>query len=206
MGTKTLVKLGGSTKSNFKFFCDPCLTKFERNIVETESQKITGLDQKVNSMEKKLDDITKLLKNSTYNSEKMLDPIKYKPQSIWQNTEKLTAVKAPPKSVLVVKKRNSSEKNEENRVKVQTTMMHHNIPIAQSFNNEAGDLVMVCESKEKRDELKNLVSSTNNDIIMNIAAEKTSLSNPCRSPKRVHQGKGYSNAGITKQIHKRICK
>ena len=99
-------------------------------------------------MEKKLDDITKLLKNSIYNSEKTLDPMKYKPQSIWQNTEKLAAVKTlPPKSVLVVKKSNSSEKNEENRVKVQTTMMHHNIPIAQSFNNKAGDLVMVCESK-----------------------------------------------------------
>ena len=50
--------------------------------------------------------------------------------------------------------------------------MHHNIPITQSFNNKAGDLVMVCESKEKRDKLKNLVSSTNNDIIMNTPAEK----------------------------------
>ena len=54
--------LAASTKSNFKFFCDGCLTEFERNLVETQDQKITALTKKVGDMETKLDEITKLLK------------------------------------------------------------------------------------------------------------------------------------------------
>ena len=66
LGSKTLVKtfVAASTKSNFKFFCDVCLTTFEQNLVATEDQKISGLVDKVNSMEGKLNEITKLLSAS----------------------------------------------------------------------------------------------------------------------------------------------
>ena len=176
LGSKTMVKtyLAISTKSNFKFFCDPCLTKFEINMVETESQKIAGLENKVNSMENKLDEITKLLKNTQ--TQTKITPVnqgKQTSQSIWDNTEKLASVKAPPlNSVLVIKNRNDSETNEENHIKVEKTMVENNISVSSSHKNKAGDLVMVCETKDKRDELKNLVSTTNEHIVMSTPAEK----------------------------------
>ena len=41
LGSNTLVKtfLSASTKSNFKFFCDICLTNLEKTMAETNGQK-----------------------------------------------------------------------------------------------------------------------------------------------------------------------
>ena len=63
LGIKTMVKtyLAASTKST-KFLCDNCLTEYERNLVETQNQKITALTEKVGKMETKLDEIIGLLK------------------------------------------------------------------------------------------------------------------------------------------------
>ena len=140
-------------------------------LVETENQKITGLVSKVNNMENKLNEITKLLKNAP--SQQKSEPTKPATQSIWHNKEKLATIKAPPQnSVLVIKNGSDAEQNDENQNKVEQTMMSNNIPITQSYKNKAGDLVMVCETKDQRDELKNLVSSTNEEIVMNAPAEK----------------------------------
>ena len=52
-GTKTMVKNFNleSTKNNFAFFCDVRATKFERGMKESESEKIVGLEAKVNNIE-----------------------------------------------------------------------------------------------------------------------------------------------------------
>ena len=95
LARKSMVKtyLAASTKSKFKFFCDPCLTKLEVNMVETESQKMCGLETKVNAIEGKLDEITKLLKETRNLLSKPVEPVL---PSIWHNKEKLESIKAPP--------------------------------------------------------------------------------------------------------------
>ena len=64
LGSQTMVKtfLAQSTKTNFKFFCDVCLTEYERNLLETQDEKITLLIKKVGKLEGKLDEIVKLIK------------------------------------------------------------------------------------------------------------------------------------------------
>ena len=56
MGTNTMVKTfnSASTKPNFMFFCNACLTDYERSLVETQNEKIITLSTKVSSLEKKL--------------------------------------------------------------------------------------------------------------------------------------------------------
>jgi hypothetical protein len=172
LGSATMVKTfsANSTKSNFQFFCDVCLTQFEKNLVITEDQKITGLVKKVNTMENKLDEITKLLKANPRQKAELKPGV----QSIWQDKEKLATVKAPPEAaVLVLKSSQTAEQNKEIRDIVQQTVVQNKIPVTQSYTNKiSGDTVMFCETVDDRDKLKNLVSHTDNEIIMNTPAAK----------------------------------
>ena len=92
-GTKTMVKTfhSSSTKDNFKFFCDPCATKMERNMKQTEGYKIKILENKVSSVEKKLDEMMELMKKTTV----LKKPLEEKssrshpPPCVWDDKERL---------------------------------------------------------------------------------------------------------------------
>ena len=155
LGSKTMVKtfLSASTKSNFKFFCDTCLTTYERNLVETENQKITALTEKVGKMETKLDEITKLLKSPNQPMHVAQKPVT---KTCWDDTEKLSQIKAPkPKPQLIIKK-----SNEENQNKIKETLIQNKVQVTESFKNKEGDLVVTCETEEQRETLKTLVTTT----------------------------------------------
>ena len=93
--------------------------------------------------------------------------------SIWEDKEKLRTVKAPPqKSVLVIKNSNNSVRNDSNQDKIEKAIKDHNIDISESYKNRSGDIVVVCETSETRDELKNIVASTDQGIVINSPAEK----------------------------------
>ena len=173
LGTKTLVKAFGSasTKNNYKMFCDVCLTQFERNLVETKDQKVDGLVDKVNTIENKLTEITKLIKSNplSLNSDQP-DTITH--SSIWHNNKRVENMKASLKapsepSALVVKGKPSPEQNKEMRDKVQQVMIDNNIPVTKSFTKPSGDIVMLCETEDDREKLKNIVLATDNEIVMN---------------------------------------
>lgn len=160
LGTRTMVKTfyaKAQFQHNFKFFCNSCLTKFERNIAESESQKVKGLETKVGKIEEKIDEITKIL--STNNEAKAQNTASIK--NIWQDEERLSLIKLPlENSVLVVKKTDNPTTNNENNQKLEKTMLENNVPLKQSYRNKNGDLVMVCDTKDKRNELKEIVSSS----------------------------------------------
>ena len=175
VGIKTMVKmfLGGSTKVNFKFFCDICLTKLEVSMVETESQKINGLEKKVANMESKLDVITNLLKNSNNVQPKTSPSKDCNSTTIWQDKEMYSTVAAPsPKSVLVIKNSEDAVQNDSNQDEVDKVIMSNKIPVTQSYKNKSGDIVVECETSDIRDELKNIVASTDQNIVMNSPSEK----------------------------------
>lgn len=171
VGTKTLVTcfLAASTKANFKFFCDSCLTNMEINIADGENHKINQLEKKVDSLENKIDEISTLLKSPQILSKRLPS----KNLSIWNDKDKLATVKAPPsKSVLIIKKTENIETDNANKENIENTIMTNNIPVSKSFKNRTGDLVLVCESTDSRDELKNLVASANDQIVMNTPSVK----------------------------------
>ena len=85
----------------------------------------------------------------------------------------IESVKAPPsKSVLVIKNSDDPSRNTATRNNVEKTIMENEIAVSQSYKNKSDDLVVVCETEEKRNELKNLVASTDEDIVMNTPVEK----------------------------------
>ena len=50
----------------------------------------------------------------------------------------------------------------------ESAIMDNNIPVVESYDNKSGDLMVVCETEDNRDELKHLVTSANYEIVMNI--------------------------------------
>ena len=177
VGTLTMVKLflAASTKSNFKFYCDICLTNLERNLVETEDQKIETLTKEVNSMKTTLSEIVTYMKTSTTNQQSKVPslPPDAQKKNIWYDQEKLSAIKAPAsKALLVIKKNTDAAQHELTRSNVAKTIMENKIAVSQSYDNKDGDMIVVCDSEGKRNELKNLVASKDNNIEMNTPSKK----------------------------------
>ena len=148
-----------------QFFCDKCLTNIEIILAGSESQKINTLEKKVDNMENKLDEITTLLKSSktvSDSSHKMSAT-----QSIWYDKNTLASIKSPSeKAVLVVKSTQNATTNENNKTKVEKAIMENNIPVSQSYKSRSDDIVVVCESKDTRDESNHLVASDNEEIVL----------------------------------------
>ena len=171
VATKTAVFhfLQASTKKNFLFFCDKCLTSLEINRSTEDSQRISLLESKMSTFSQQLTEICSVLKSSTQKSPEVLP--KPKPtmvrNSIWNDAEKLSTVKAPPSAAaLVVPKIPDQRAHSANQTIIEKTVVENQIPLKETYTNKSGDLVLVCESTEKRDELKNLVHTAKQDITM----------------------------------------
>ena len=54
---------------------------------------------------------------------------------------------------------------------VENMVIESRIPVKRSFTNKNGNLVVVCDSEESRNELKEKVSASNNDIEMRTPKE-----------------------------------
>ena len=156
-----------STKKNFLFFCD----KWS----ESDSQRINVLEIKMNTIDSQLKEICTMLKvkgesPASIPSKPTRSPEK---RSIWNDAEKLSTVKAPPSSaVLVIPQVPDRAAHNANRTIVERTVVENQIPLKETFTNKQGDLVLVCESTEKRDQLKELVHSAKDDISMNTPKPK----------------------------------
>ena len=159
LGSKTMVSTfrAVSTKCNFKFYCDACLIKLDIDIIVSQEDKITSLENKFAKMSSKLDKVLDYIANSgkKASSQKVPDKV----TSVWLDMEKLETVKAPLKSVLIVKKAGDGEKTKENKDVVENAIMSNSIATVDSYKNTCGDLIVVCESDEGRDELSNIVKS-----------------------------------------------
>ena len=73
---------------------------------------------------------------------------------------------------MVVPKMSDQRVQDENKLIVEKTVIENQISLKETFTNRTGDLVLVCESTEKRDELKNLVHNAKEDISMNTPKAK----------------------------------
>ena len=141
VGTKTMVSLflGTSTKRNFVFYCDKCLTELEIKSTESESARVDTLEKKMNNIDKQLEDIMKVLKDKT--KDKEVEQVRAKNKemkvdSIWVDKERLANIKAPePKAVLVINKSEDVNKNIENHEIIEKAVMDNDISLSKSYEN-----------------------------------------------------------------------
>ena len=179
VATKTMVNsfLLASTKRNFTFNCNICMTNLEINKTETESKRVDILETKMNGIDKHLAEIKKFLtENNKPNASKTVEHKKQHNlpnDNIWSDPKRLATVKAPePKAVLVINKEANMQKNLETRNVIEKIVMDNDIPLAETHQTQHGNMVLVCESKEARDELKDLVQTANHEISMTSPSTK----------------------------------
>ena len=179
VATKTMASsyLQPSTKRNFVFYCDSCLTELEIQRANSESQRVNILEKKMNSIDTQLNEIKKLLNEKPKVKENELFGSVKKDanngECIWFNKERLATVKAPEvKAVLVVSKSENLQRESENHGIIEKAVMDNNIPLSDTYENKSGDLVIVCESEDARDKLKTAVESTHQHIGMSSPKPK----------------------------------
>ena len=98
VATKTMINsfLLSSTKRNFVFYCDICLTKMEINKADADSLRVNILEEKMEGIDKQLNEIMKVL-SGPVPSKKKNDDSKVHDQSkynIWFDSKKLESIKA----------------------------------------------------------------------------------------------------------------
>ena len=139
-------------------------------MVTSQAAKIKTLENNLTILNTKMDKVLEHFSNGVPNAStpKVCEDI----SNVWLDKEKLEKVKAPaPKPVLVLKKSNDEEKSKENLEIVESAIMTNGISIVESYKNKTGDLMVVCESSETREELKNIVLSSNEEIVLNMPKE-----------------------------------
>ena len=157
VGTKTMVNNFNktSTKSNFLFLCDCCLTKFEADQVKTQNDRLDNL-------EKQLSEIKSLLKESRNPPALVSDPspIPSKPDNIWFDPERLEKTKLPPVKPMLIMKKGDPAAN----ASIEDMIIENKMPVTKAFTNTSGDLVLVCDSVDTRDKLKDITSKKNLEL------------------------------------------
>ena len=170
VGTKSLVTHmnRASTKANFKFYCDVCLTNMELNMAKSEAERMRVVESNIDSIKKELADIKSLLKPS--------DPKPAVPKSpdenIWFNQERLASTKVPPaKPMLVVNNMQDSSNGA-----IEKVIVDNGFPVTKSYKNNSGDLVLVCDTPDTREQLKSAIASSSDTLQMrSVSSKKPSI-------------------------------
>lgn len=172
VGTKSVVNQFNrqSTKKNFKFFCESCLTRFENDLASDDTRRLNHVEGNIKNIMTELDEIKKILKENCSKKE-VSEEIPAKKDNIWFDKKRLESTKvAPTESLLQLK--DSTEVN----ASLERAIIDNNIPVTNSFKNKTGDLIVVCDTSDSRDELQRIIqSNTENATIKPVTNKKPSI-------------------------------
>ena len=186
IGLKTLVInfTKKSTKDNFKFFCDSCLTKFEFDMSKTENDKIVSMENSLlafktefSSVKSELSEIKSMLclqgGSSNIESPSIEKPANSTMSSdnVWFNKERLEKTKLPPVQPMLILNKDKISASES----IENVIYENKIPVTKTYTNSSGDVVMVCDSIESRDRLKDL-TKTDDFELKSVAGKKNHIS------------------------------
>ena len=134
---------------NFCFVCDPCMTQLELNKTCTTNDKVQMLDLKVSKLTQDIGDIKKLLteKSTAPETTQLANVATSAPGvngNVWCNTEQVNKIK----SLLVIDKNANCDLNDSAIINKCSAQVHSKYP------DKNGNTVVVCESPESRDALK----------------------------------------------------
>ena len=170
VGTMSLVTAVNrrSTKKNFKFYCDVCMTNLEISMADSEARRLGVVEKNVTSIKNELSEIKKLLiKQNT--SKPVAKPTS---DNIWFNKERLATTKVPPaKPMLVVNSTQDSDSES-----IEKLIVDNGIPVTKSYKNTSGKLVLECDTDDSREKLKTAIASASGTVEMkSLSGKKPSI-------------------------------
>ena len=179
---KTMLNLfkQASTKPNFGWKCDTCMTISEENQAATLKEVLSKLCKKVEALENKLstdiktqvsEEFAKLTsaqsdgfaKLTTAQSEKFSNFSETVPQTVWNNSENVNAIKESLKASLLVKPSENGTPVDAN--KVRKLVRENGIPVNKVVSTSSGDTFINFPTVKSRDQLKPLIESTGNTVV-----------------------------------------
>ena len=174
--TKSMISMfkAASTKRNFNFLCNNCLTAMETNMADYDGIRMRRMEENMERIGSELLEIKKLVaRKDVVPANKSQETIKPPQAGIWFDRERLASVKAKPaESVLVLNKAADSTCDKNNFDLVENTVVESQIPVTKSYKDKSGNHVVICDSVQSRDALKEQVSALNNNIEMKTPKEK----------------------------------
>ena len=173
--TKTMIQMfkASSTKRNFRFSCNYCLTALETNKADVNGLRVRKLEENMDRINSELKKITELVTPKEAAVKPSTAPSDQRKSNIWFDEEKLASVKAKPaESVLVINKGANSTVDKTNQDLVENMVVQGKIPVTKAYKNKEGNFVVVCDSTETRNTLKDQVHASNNNIELKTPREK----------------------------------
>ena len=151
----------GKSKSkrpgNFVFVCDPCLTHHEHRNASDIRSHVCSLEKKVEVMESTLTEIKSLLvaKNTDSTAIQSGPNSKATSESPWFNDKRMETVRSPStRAALVINKDESGISASE----IEKIVVDHKIPVEATYDNSAGNKIVVLGSVADRDKLNSKIN------------------------------------------------
>ena len=162
-----------STKLNFKFFCNSCLTIFETNLADGEALRMKKLEDSLMDIKQDLNEIkeTMAVKPVTLPdaTNKPIDNSK----NVWFDQKRMASIKElPSEPVLVISKAIDDQAEKLNMDAIEKVVIEHQKCVKKSFKNKNGNLVMVCNSEDMREKMKTEITGIVDDAQIRIPKER----------------------------------
>ena len=149
-----------TTKTNFKWFCDTCLTNFETNkattlderfsVITTQIKDMSKGFEKVANLSKELNEVKNMISNHGSTNDLMVQ------NNSWSNTKRVHAMKS---SFVVKHKTDSATGSTIDINRVRQIAVENSIPISNVGVSQKGNTFIHCPSVEDRDKLQPLISA-----------------------------------------------
>ena len=167
---QTLLKLFkmGSTKSNFKWFCNTCLTNFETNKASTLDERFNVISTQIRDMAKGFEQVANLskelneMKTLINNREVTKDIVEQ--NNSWTDAKRVHTMK----SSFVIKHKTKTDTGSTIDVnRIRQIAVENNIPVSNVGVSQKGNTFVHCPSVEHRDKLQPLISAdvSNKDVV-----------------------------------------
>eukprot|EP00794_Sanderia_malayensis_P004379 gene4379-4964_t len=154
MCTTSMLRLfnASSTRNNFLFLCDACLTSFEVSLTHNHNATADNVEKSIASIKTEISEVKKILLRADIESK----PGAKSSDNIWYNAERLAQVKSNSgESCLVFEGTGKDNENVKKLKLVEDLVVNNEILVTKSFSDKNGNFVVCCESEADRMKLKN---------------------------------------------------
>ena len=153
-----------TTKSNFKWFCNTCLTNFETNKATTLDERFNVITTQIRDMARGFDQVANLSKElnemKSLISNRDLTTNKMEQNNSWADAKRVHTMK----SSFVIKHKTKSDTGSTIDVnRIRQIAVENNIPVSNVGVSQKGNTFVHCPSVEHRDKLQPLISADVND-------------------------------------------
>ena len=161
-----------STRPNFPFLCNNCLTLCEIGKAIENARRIQCLELKLLGMDEKLSQVLYLMQKSSQRTDYSQV---VKNQNIPKEQSLNKAKEATKSNSVLIIQNDSMEEEKHTRKVVEEIVIKNKVTLKNSYTNKSGNTVLICDTPETCNGLKSLVSSVKENVKLDVPSIKRSV-------------------------------